>query len=647
MKKLLYLLLFILIFIPLIIFGCSSGGGGGSPATTIAAPATTIVAVTTTTVAAATSTTTVAVATTTTTTTSGGSPTTTEPETPTTSTTTTTSPEIETTTTTTTSTSTTTTLQIVGTPEALTASDGNWSDRVALTWNAVSQATSYKVLRCTTSEGAYSLLGSTTEASYSDTTATAVTDYYYKVKALIGATEGALCTAEPGIRSNGVVYVAATGGDDAYNGVVSTKPFSTINKAIGFMDIGNNNTLKVAQGTYSSNISYLNSLSITSSSGLSNLVSFEGGYSNDFSSRAVDRITNLTALDFGSNYFHISRSTGSSPLKIEGFQFLYSLSGANSTVYATQLSDGGGGYLFNFCNNTVSMEASGSLRATALDLSLSTNPIGDGNHISNNKIWANAGTNCSAFGIANITATITKSNISNTIIENNRIDVVSGGSGTSCYGIAGAGTDSGPSICLIKNNVITAQSNGGTFLADIQAQANNAQIVNNTLISTIDNAHKASNIEIKTTTATAENLITIENNILYSITSEAVYRVGLFITSSGSGGPFYPPTYLKNNLFLNSSLTNSGGTQLTTGGDITSYIPSGYSDNLVSGDISSNIFTSKNDTSLNLGDYSLHDNPDLATYIINKGLFGDPVPTVDIIGTSRSNPPDIGAYEKI
>ena len=57
------------------------------------------------------------------------------------------------------------------------------SGKPMLTWNAVSGATSYKVYRATSQKGAYSLLGTTTATSYTNTGAKAGTTYYYRVKA--------------------------------------------------------------------------------------------------------------------------------------------------------------------------------------------------------------------------------------------------------------------------------------------------------------------------------------------------------------------------------------------------------------------------------------------------------------------------------
>ena len=65
------------------------------------------------------------------------------------------------------------------------------SGKPMLTWNAVSGATSYKVYRATSQNGTYSLLGTVTTTSYTNTGAKAGTTYWYKVKAVNSAGESA------------------------------------------------------------------------------------------------------------------------------------------------------------------------------------------------------------------------------------------------------------------------------------------------------------------------------------------------------------------------------------------------------------------------------------------------------------------------
>jgi CubicO group peptidase (beta-lactamase class C family)/fibronectin type 3 domain-containing protein len=68
-------------------------------------------------------------------------------------------------------------------PAGVSASDGTYTDRVEVTWNASSGATTYEVYRATSSGGAKTLLGSPGGSPYDDVTASAGVIYYYWVKA--------------------------------------------------------------------------------------------------------------------------------------------------------------------------------------------------------------------------------------------------------------------------------------------------------------------------------------------------------------------------------------------------------------------------------------------------------------------------------
>ena len=72
------------------------------------------------------------------------------------------------------------------------------SGKPMLTWNAVSGAASYKVYRATSQNGTYSLLGTVTTTSYTNTGAKAGTTYYYKVKAVNSAGESAFSNVVSG-----------------------------------------------------------------------------------------------------------------------------------------------------------------------------------------------------------------------------------------------------------------------------------------------------------------------------------------------------------------------------------------------------------------------------------------------------------------
>lgn len=74
-------------------------------------------------------------------------------------------------------------LPVPSAPTGLTASDGTFTDRVELTWDATQLATSYQVHRATSETGTKTQLGSPTSNSFTDTIAVQGTTYWYWVKA--------------------------------------------------------------------------------------------------------------------------------------------------------------------------------------------------------------------------------------------------------------------------------------------------------------------------------------------------------------------------------------------------------------------------------------------------------------------------------
>jgi len=89
----------------------------------------------------------------------------------------------------------------------LSVSSPSSANELELTWSAVSTATSYKVYRSTSATGNYTLVGSSTTASYSDINLTASTTYYYKVSAVNSNGEGSQSSAVTGITGTKVTGV--------------------------------------------------------------------------------------------------------------------------------------------------------------------------------------------------------------------------------------------------------------------------------------------------------------------------------------------------------------------------------------------------------------------------------------------------------
>jgi len=85
-------------------------------------------------------------------------------------------------------------------PTNVQASDGTYTDKVRVTWNSVSSATSYKVYRATSSGGTKTYLGSTSSTTYDDYSASVGTTYYYWVKAKNAYGESGYSSYDTGYR---------------------------------------------------------------------------------------------------------------------------------------------------------------------------------------------------------------------------------------------------------------------------------------------------------------------------------------------------------------------------------------------------------------------------------------------------------------
>ena len=80
-------------------------------------------------------------------------------------------------------------------PNTPTVSDGDYTDKVRISWSSVSGANSYIVYRCTsTSSSSCSQISTDSSSPYDDTSATIGTTYYYRLKACSGSSGTGICS---------------------------------------------------------------------------------------------------------------------------------------------------------------------------------------------------------------------------------------------------------------------------------------------------------------------------------------------------------------------------------------------------------------------------------------------------------------------
>ena len=88
------------------------------------------------------------------------------------------------------------------TPNTPIASDGTYTDRVAISWSAVTGATSYKVYRCTnTTTTTCAQIGAPSITNYNDTNSNPGIVYYYRVKASNSTGDSAFSNYDSGYRA--------------------------------------------------------------------------------------------------------------------------------------------------------------------------------------------------------------------------------------------------------------------------------------------------------------------------------------------------------------------------------------------------------------------------------------------------------------
>jgi cytochrome c peroxidase len=89
-------------------------------------------------------------------------------------------------------------------PTDVTASDGNYADKIGIYWDAVRGATLYRIFRNTTNNPATATVVGTTAANYFfDSTAVAAQNYFYWVKAENGGNTSDFSNSDQGLRAIG------------------------------------------------------------------------------------------------------------------------------------------------------------------------------------------------------------------------------------------------------------------------------------------------------------------------------------------------------------------------------------------------------------------------------------------------------------
>jgi len=110
------------------------------------------------------------------------------------------------------------------TPAGLSASDGTYTTKVLITWNAASGATGYQLFRNTYNNSASAdQIGTSTLTTYDDTSAVADTTYYYWVKATNSAGASEFSSYDTGYRTPSASTLTAPTNVSASDGTYTNK----------------------------------------------------------------------------------------------------------------------------------------------------------------------------------------------------------------------------------------------------------------------------------------------------------------------------------------------------------------------------------------------------------------------------------------
>ncbi|HLM02099.1 MAG TPA: cytochrome c peroxidase, partial [Pyrinomonadaceae bacterium] len=92
----------------------------------------------------------------------------------------------------------------IAAPTGVSASDGNYNNKVGINWNASRGATNYRIFRGTTNDSASAVeVGTTPAANFFDLTAVPNQTYFYWIRAENGSASSLLSQPEQGFRANG------------------------------------------------------------------------------------------------------------------------------------------------------------------------------------------------------------------------------------------------------------------------------------------------------------------------------------------------------------------------------------------------------------------------------------------------------------
>jgi hypothetical protein len=273
-------------------------------------------------------------------------------------------------------------------PSGVSATKRTYTDKVRITWSAVSSATGYEVWRNTSSDSATATkIGSATSTTFDDTTAVAETTYYYWVKATNSVSTSAFSASDTGIRKQETPAPAAPTGLTASQGTytdhivlswaASTYATSyevwrnTTSSSSSATKLGDTTDVSYSDTAVTAATTYYYWVKAKNTTGTSDFSSVASGYCLDMSLIPIfadfdgDRKADPAVYQVGTgNWFMKLSASGYGAASLRGF------GGSGYTAFAADF-DGDGKADLCIYNNTsgdwqVKLSGSGYATATAL-----------------------------------------------------------------------------------------------------------------------------------------------------------------------------------------------------------------------------------------------------------------------------------------
>jgi len=196
---------------------------------------------------------------------------------------------------------------LVGMPTGVTATASGTS--IVISWNAVTNATGYRIYRSSSSTGTFAVIGTSTTTSHTDTGLSTGTTYYYKVAAYNGVREGTQssyysATIAPSTPTGLSTFAASTTSItiswSSVTGATSYYIYRSTDPSGPFTQVGTSTTNSWTNTSISTNTTYYYKVAAYNSGGESPQSSASSGQNNGSAPQTAPANLTTTASTYNS-----------------------------------------------------------------------------------------------------------------------------------------------------------------------------------------------------------------------------------------------------------------------------------------------------------------------------------------------------------